>query len=99
MLVAYAAAFASSYWRNREADLRRVDGVDTNMGSGDGALYVALSEIEDTVTVKKNLILRTGSGSELNMLEEMASMRRENEELRESFEQMRQAMESMMSTR
>lgn len=68
--------------------------VDTDTITTTGAAM-----FEDTVTVKKNLILLTGSGSELNMLEEMASMRRENEELRESFEQMRQAMESMMSTR
>jgi len=62
-----------------------------------GIAVTGAAVFDDSVTVKKNLILLSAGGSELNMMEEMASLRQENSELRESFAEMRTMMESMMA--
>lgn len=54
---------------------------------------------DDTVTVKKNLILLSQSGSQLDLLQEVASLREQNEELMRSFEEMRATMQAMMDAK
>merc|ERR1711959_677106 len=53
---------------------------------------------EDTVTVKKNLILQTGE-SVMDLAEEMRSMRSENAELKAMVAEMRSEMEAMRAMR
>lgn len=63
-----------------------------------GTLEVSSTAVfEDTVTVKKNLILLSSSNMERNLLEEMDELKERNEELMRSMSEMRQMMSEMMS--
>eukprot|EP00657_Telonema_sp_P-1_P002093 TRINITY_DN15007_c0_g2_i2.p1 TRINITY_DN15007_c0_g2~~TRINITY_DN15007_c0_g2_i2.p1 ORF type:complete len:294 (+),score=67.86 TRINITY_DN15007_c0_g2_i2:138-1019(+) len=54
---------------------------------------------EDTVTVKKNLILLSAANEERNMLEEMDELREQNAMLMKSMSEMRETMETLMQQR
>jgi len=54
---------------------------------------------EDTVTVKKNLILASSEGSEMDLSEELSAMKSENSELRAMMMEMRSQMEELMARR
>merc|ERR1711998_784870 len=51
---------------------------------------------DDTVTVNKNLILKSSMG-EMNMAEEFAAMKEENAELRSIMSELKQQMSEMMA--